>query len=196
MIALTAEHFPQEGRVWDALVRIWEDTAAPEGCMVEIIDGVITVAPPRGTLQNVIVSELQRPLYSVMPEDWGAYQRLGLALPERQGIYVPHLVVVPKAGLSATGHVTPTAAAELVVEVPWETNRGHARTPKRAGYACAGVPLYLLVDPWDPDGPALILYGEPDGDAYRTRTASKFGEPIHLPEPFGVTIGTDAFLLR
>ncbi|MEX2969242.1 Uma2 family endonuclease [Streptomyces sp. C184] len=194
MIPLTAEHYPQEGRVWDALVRIWEDTEAPEGCMVEIIDGVITVAPPRGTLQNVIVGKLQRPLYSVMPDDWGAYQRLGLALPARHGIYVPHLVVVPKAALSMTGHVTPIAAAQLVVEIPSETNAVHARTQKRAGYACAGVPLYLLVDKWAPSGPALTLYGEPEGDAYRTRSATKFGEPIHLPDPFGVTIGTDAFL--
>lgn len=81
MIALAAEHFPQEGRVQDALVRIREDTEAPEGCMVEIVDGVVTVAPPRGITQNVIVCKLQRSLYCAMPDDWGAYQKLGLALP-------------------------------------------------------------------------------------------------------------------
>lgn len=63
MIALTAEHFPEEGRVWDALVRIWEDTEAPEACMVEIVDGIVTVAPPRDVRQNVIVAELSRALY-------------------------------------------------------------------------------------------------------------------------------------
>ncbi|SOE11600.1 Putative restriction endonuclease [Streptomyces sp. 2323.1] len=194
MIPLTAEHYPQEGRVWEALVRIWEDTEAPEGCMVEIIDGVITVAPPRDTLQNVIVCTLQRPLYSVMPDDWGAYQKLGLALPARRGIYVPHLVVAPEAALSVAGYVTPAAAAELVVEITSVTNAVHARTQKRAGYACAGVPLYLLVDKWAPGGPILTLYGEPEGETYRRRSTMKFGEPAHLPDPFGVTIGTDDFL--
>ncbi|AZS73783.1 restriction endonuclease [Streptomyces lydicus] len=161
--------------------------------MVEIIDGVITVAPPRGILQNVVVCKLQRALYSVMPEDWGAYQKLGLAVRARHGIYVPHLAVVPKAALSATGHVTPAAAAELVVEIASMGSAVHERTQKPAGYACAGVPLHLLVDKWAPGGPAVTLYGEPEGDAYRTLSAVKFGEPIHLPEPFDVTLDTALF---
>lgn len=60
-----------------------------------------------------------------MPEGWGAYQKLGLAVRARHGIYVPHLAVVPKAALSATGHVTPAAAAELVVEIASVGNAVH-----------------------------------------------------------------------
>ncbi|WP_432141560.1 Uma2 family endonuclease [Streptomyces sp. bgisy084] len=193
MIALTPEHFPREGRVWEALVRIWEDTEAPEGCMVEIIDGIVTVAPPRDIPQNVIVCKVQRALYSVMPDDWGAYQKLGLAVPARHGIYVPHLVVAPKAALRVPGHFIPAAAAELVVEVASVTNAVHERTQKPAGYACAGVPFHLLVDRWALRGPAVTLYGEPEGDTYRTLSAVRFGEPVHLPAPFDVTLDTALF---
>ena len=42
MSALSAE--PESG--WDEIVRIWEETDAPEGSKVEIIEGVVTV-PPR-----------------------------------------------------------------------------------------------------------------------------------------------------
>ncbi|MFI2257824.1 Uma2 family endonuclease [Streptomyces tubercidicus] len=193
MIALAAEHFPQEGRVQDALVRIREDTEAPEGCMVEIVDGVVTVAPPRGITQNVIVCKLQRSLYCAMPDDWGAYQKLGLALPAGHGISVPHLVVAPEAALSANRHVTPASAAELVVEIASVASAVHARVQKPAGYACAGVPFYLLVDQWARGGPAVTLYGEPEGHTYRTLSAVKFGEPIQLPAPFEVAVDTALF---
>lgn len=38
----TVDPAPGQGQEWDDLVRIWEETDAPEGCKVEII----TVSPP------------------------------------------------------------------------------------------------------------------------------------------------------
>ncbi|MFI1498593.1 hypothetical protein [Streptomyces platensis] len=66
------------------------------------------------------------------------------------------------------GHFIPAAAAELVVEVTSVTNAVHERTQQPAGYACAGVPFHLLVDRWAPRVPAVTLYGESEGDMYRT----------------------------
>lgn len=194
MIALTADHFPQEGRVWEALVRIWEDTEAPEGCMVEIVDGVVTVAPPRDVRQNVIAAELSRALYrQALPEDRGAYQKLALAVPGRKGLYVPNLVVAPGAVVRGPGRFIPAAAAELVVEITSLTSGVHDRLHKPAGYASAGVPLCLLIDLWSPDGPTATLHGEPDHTRYRIRRATPLGEPLHLPEPFGMTVDTAPF---
>ncbi|MGY5124853.1 Uma2 family endonuclease [Streptomyces nigrescens] len=194
MVALTAEHFPQEGRVWEALVRIWEDTEAPAGCMVEIVDGIVTIAPPRDVRQNVIVAELSRELYQqALPENRGAYQKLALAVPARNGLYVPNLVVAPDAVVRGPGHFIPAAAAELVVEITSMTSAVHDRLHKPAGYASAGVPLYLLIDLWSPDGPTATLCGEPDNTRYRIQSPTRLGEPLHLPEPFDMTIDTSAF---
>lgn len=57
------------GQDWDGLVRIWEETDAPEGCKVEIIEGIVTVSPPPSKDHNLTAARLQRRLYSVLPED-------------------------------------------------------------------------------------------------------------------------------
>lgn len=194
MSALTVEHGPDHGRCWDELVQVWEQTDAPEGCKVEIIEGIVTVAPPPANAHNDIADLVQRRLYQVIPEDWGIYQTLGAAVPSRSGLYIPDLAVAPRAVLrTEPGHFIPAAAAELIVEITSPSNASHDRISKAAGYAQAGVPLYLLIDRWAPGGPTVTLYGEPKGDVYRVLRAVKFGEEIRLPEPFDLTIDTVAF---
>ncbi|NEC22358.1 Uma2 family endonuclease [Streptomyces parvus] len=101
MDPLTVDPVPGPGQDWDDLVRIWEETDAPEGCKVEIIEEIVTVSPPPSKDHSSTASLLQRPLYTVIPEKWGIYQTLGLSLPGRGGIYIPDLVVVDRA--TATG---------------------------------------------------------------------------------------------
>lgn len=194
MSALTVDHTTASGHEWDGLVRIWQETDAPEGCKVEIIEGIVTVAPPPSNVHNDIAELLQYELYQVIPRRWGIYQTLGTAVPSRDGLYVPDLAVVPREVLRAEGpNYVPAAAAELIVEVTSKSNASNDRIKKAAGYAQAGVPLYLLIDRWAPGGPTITLYGEPKGDVYRVLRAVKFGDPVELPEPFGATIDTGEF---
>ncbi|MFE6690372.1 Uma2 family endonuclease [Streptomyces sp. NPDC057743] len=193
MKQLTSDHYPLAGREWDALVRLWTDTDAPPGCMVEVVDGIVTVAPPRDVHQNVIAAELSRALYAVLPEDRGAYQKLAVALPARHGLYVPNLVVAPEAALRGAGRLIPAAAVELAVEITSKTSARHGRVEKRTGYASAGVPLYLLIDLWAPDEPVITLYGELADEEYRVLQAVKFGDELTLPAPFDLTVDTGVF---
>ncbi|WP_037683474.1 Uma2 family endonuclease [Streptomyces griseus] len=194
MSALTVDHSTASGHEWDDLVRIWQETDAPEGCKVEIIEGIVTVAPPPSNDHNDIADLVQRSLYEVIPRQWGIYQTLGTAVPSRDGLYIPDIAVVPRAVLRAKeGVFIPAAAAELIVEITSKSNATHDRIKKAAGYAQADVPLYLLVDSWAPGGPTLTLYGEPQQDVYRVLRAGKFGDAIELPEPFGFTLDTSDF---
>lgn len=194
MSALTVDHSTASGHEWDGLVRIWEETDAPEGCKVEIIEGIVTVAPPPSNAHNDIADLVQRELYQVISRQWGIYQTLGTAVPSRDGLYIPDLAVAPKAALRAEeGNYIPAAAAELVVEITSKSNASNDRIKKAAGYAQAGVPLYLLIDHWAPGGPTITLYGEPHGDVYRVLRAGKFGDQIELPEPFGLSLDTSEF---
>ncbi|MFE2561994.1 Uma2 family endonuclease [Streptomyces sp. NPDC059352] len=193
MSALTVDPASANGHDWDDLVRIWEETDAPEGCKVEIIEGIITVSPPPSNAHNRIAEKVQRRLYSVIPEDWGVYQTLGASIPSRDGLFIPDLAVVPEAMLGEPGNFVPAADAELIVEVTSKSNASHDRIKKAAGYAQAGVPLYLLIDGFAPGGPTVTLYGEPKSDVYRVLSAVKFGMDIHLPAPFDLAIDTSAF---
>ncbi|AJF66937.1 Uma2 family endonuclease [Streptomyces vietnamensis] len=193
MSALTVDHSPS-GYEWNDLVRLWEETDAPEGCKVEIIEGIITVSPPPANDHNDIADQIQRALYTVIPQDWGIYQTLGAAVPSRQGLFIPDLAVVPKAVLRGEGgYFVSAAGAEMIVEITSPSNAGTDRITKAAGCAQAGVPLYLLVDSFAPGGPTITLYGEPKGDVYRVLSAVPFGEEIRLPAPFDLTLDTAEF---
>jgi Uma2 family endonuclease len=190
MSALAAE------RGWAELVRIWERTDAPEGCKVEIIEGIVTVAPPPANDHNGTADEVQRLLYTVIPRDWGIYQTQGVEIPGREGLYIPDLVVLPKSTLDRPGHHVPASEARLVVEITSRGNASHDRIAKLRGYSHAGVPLYLLLDPWRSGSPTATLYGQPQDGTYRTLECVKYGEEFRLPKPFDVVVDTAAFPVR
>ncbi|MFD7919198.1 Uma2 family endonuclease [Streptomyces sp. NPDC059740] len=192
MSALTVDQHAHGGD-WDGLVRLWEETDGPEGSKVEIIEGIVTVSPPPANRHNELIDLIQRRLYSVLPEDLGIYQTQGVAVPSRQGLYVPDLAVVPRTALREPGNHIPAAACELVVEITSPSNAGHDRVAKPAGYARAQVPLYLLVDPHAPGVPTVTLYGEPKEDVYRVLAATPFGGKVSLPQPFGLSLDTADF---
>ncbi|WP_432005017.1 Uma2 family endonuclease [Streptomyces parvus] len=190
---LTVDPAPGPGQDWDDLVRIWEETDAPEGCKVEIIEQIVTVSPPPSKDHSSTASLLQRPLYSVIPEDWGIYQTLGVTLPGRGGIYIPDLVVLPRTALFGPGNTVPAAEARLVVEITSRANANHDRVSKVNGYAKAGVELFLLLDPWHSGRPTATLYGEPEDGAYRVLETVEYGRELTLPEPFGLVLDTGVF---
>ncbi|MEU9458304.1 Uma2 family endonuclease [Streptomyces sp. NPDC048312] len=181
------------GQDWDDLVRIWEETDAPEGCKVEIIEGIVTVSPPPSKDHNTTAALVQRRLYSVIPEDWGIYQTLGVSVPGRAGLYLPDLVVVPRAMATGPGNRVPAEEARLVVEITSQANADHDRIGKVHGYAKAGVELFLLLDPWHSGRPTATLHGEPDGGTYRVLDTVEYGEKLTLPEPFGLVLDTGVF---
>ncbi|MFF3692220.1 Uma2 family endonuclease [Streptomyces sp. NPDC002221] len=176
--ALTVDH-SGTGREWDDAVRIWEETDAPDGCEVEIIEGIVTVAPRLSNEHNVVAELLQRLLYSVIPQDWGIYQRLGVVLERSAGLYVPDLVVVPRARLREGPErriaVHDTA---LVVEITSKSNGNHDRVTKLHGYAKAGAQPYLLLDSRRSGRPTAMLYGEPEPEhgTYRLLCTAEYGE--------------------
>ncbi|MFA3873949.1 Uma2 family endonuclease [Streptomyces sp. MMCC 100] len=156
---------------------------------MEIVEGLITVAPLSSVGHNLVAERVQRRLYDVIPDEWGIYQRLPLTVPARLGLYVPDLAVVARAALRAGDEqLIPASRAELVGEVTSRATATNDRTRKLAGYAEAGVPLYLLVDGLAPGGPTVTLYGEPEDGAYRVLRSGSVGTPVTLPEPFGCTL--------
>ncbi|NJQ00626.1 Uma2 family endonuclease [Streptomyces zingiberis] len=193
MSALTVDQRPGDGYSWDDLVCLWQETDAPEGCRVEIVEGTITVSPPPANSHNVTAALLQRMLYPVLPENWEIFQTQGLSVPERSGLYIPDLAVIPIASLKRPGHTVPAEEAELVVEITSRDNANHDRVSKVHGYARAGVPLYLLLDPWHSGRPTATLYGRPESATYRVLDSVVYGRPLRLPEPFDLTVDTSVF---
>ncbi|MCF6524434.1 Uma2 family endonuclease [Streptomyces sp. JJ36] len=193
MTALPVDYRPDDGFGWDDAVRMWEDTDAPEGCKVEIIEGIVTVAPPPANAHNLTAARLQRLLYRTLPDEWEIVQTRGLSVPDSAGLYIPDLAVVPSTALEAPGNRIPAGEARLVVEITSRDNANHDRISKVHGYAQAGVELYLLLDPWHSGKPTATLFGEPEDSTYRVLDSVEFGRTLRIPEPFGLELDTGSF---
>ncbi|TDC08721.1 Uma2 family endonuclease [Streptomyces sp. 8K308] len=193
MSVATVDHNSGGQPDWDELLRVLYEMDTPEGCKAEIVEGVITVAPPPSNGHTSIASRLHELfVLSKLPASLGAYQNLGLTVPRRVGFYIPDLVVADRALLDTPEPVRATDV-ELVVEITSPGNARHDRVAKQAGYAAAGAPLYLLVDSFANGGPTVTLFSEPDDNVYRRLQAGKFGDTFHLPEPFGLDLDTAGF---
>lgn len=181
---------------WDELLRAWLAIDTPEGWRAEIVDGEIVVTPPPSGPHNTVISALINVLAPVLPGGCGFFQTLGVTVPTSFGGYMPDLCVVPFDRVpkdpEKAGYV-PADVALLVVEVTSKRNADHDRKAKKWGYAHGGVPLYLLIDRFDDDGPTISLFSSPVNGVYRETRTVKFGEPVTLPAPFGLEIPTDAF---
>ncbi|MEU9100786.1 Uma2 family endonuclease [Streptomyces sp. NPDC048361] len=196
MSALTVDH-SGTGHEWDDVVRIWEETDAPEGCKVEIIERIVTVSPTPSEEHNDTAWLVQQQLLTVLPDGWAIYQTLGLVLQQSAGLYVPDLVVMPRSRLrQGPDDRTAAADAELVVEITSKSNANHDRVMKTHGYAKSGVPLYLLLDPWHSGRPTAVLYGEPEHGTYRLLRTVEYGGKLKLPAPFDLEIDTGSFPVR
>ncbi|MCX3059358.1 Uma2 family endonuclease [Streptomyces beihaiensis] len=195
MSALAVEPDPTQGPGWDEAVRLWEETDGPEGCKVEIIEGIVTSAPPPSEKHNDAAELVQRLLYSVVSDEYGIYRTLGLVAADAAGLYIPDLCVVPRAALRE-GRRVQAAEAELVVGITSAGNANHDRIQKAHGYAVAGVPLYLLLDPWHSGRPTATLYGEPHHGTYRVLDSVEYGKQLTLPAPFDVVLDTNVLPLK
>ena len=194
-LAMTETAPATEMSRWDYVLGTWKNLDVPDGWRAEIVDdnGVMLVAPPSDP-HNFIAVRMTRALNRVMPDDWDVYQTLGIQLPSVERLYVPDLVVMPESVvLDPARTPCPADEAELAVEIVSRSSQDTDRKKKLWGYAHGPVPLYLLIDAWDENGPSVTLYEQPGNGRYNQATTVDFGDKIRLPEPFDLEIDTSRF---
>ncbi|WP_017597035.1 Uma2 family endonuclease [Nocardiopsis lucentensis] len=185
---------------WDVVLCAWEELDLPEGWRAEIIEGDIRIMTPPRDEHSEIIDLIQTRLFREKFRDGSPlsectmHQSIDLRLPERVSLFIPGLVVLPGRVLDRSADHS-AADALLVVEVTSKSTAEKDRKAKLWGYAHAGIPLYLLVDRWDPQTGKgeVTLFSEPENGRYTSATKVPFGKEIHLPEPFGVTLDTAEF---
>ncbi|WP_019611369.1 Uma2 family endonuclease [Nocardiopsis sp. CNS-639] len=186
---------------WEVVLRAWEELDLPEGWQAEIIEGDITIMTPPKYGHNVIVSSIQREIYRevLRPGSQIAkaelHQAQDIRVPLTDSLYIPDLMVLPETAPDP-GTENPAADAILLVEVTSRSTASKDRKAKLWGYAHAGVPLYLLVDRWDPEASGratTTLFAEPDRGVYKHVEKVFFGEAIKLPTPFDLVLDTSEF---
>ncbi|MFD5392008.1 Uma2 family endonuclease [Streptomyces sp. NPDC056669] len=167
------------------------------GCRVEIIGGVITVAPPPDVPHARVLTKLMKPFLAagLDAEETEVLQGVGLWLPTGPEDYaIPDLVVVDAdihEHLIENNCYDP-ASFRLVLEVT-SSNFNNDLKNKVTAYAEAKVPVYVIVN--RKHGRVHVLTDPVEG-GYDTHRVHAPGEHIALPESIGaeVTLDVEAIL--
>ncbi|MFF0294254.1 Uma2 family endonuclease [Kitasatospora sp. NPDC004614] len=159
------------------------------GERVQIIEGVIEPMAP-GWDHEAIASHVRRQLNDKVHALDCVMGAGDLDLPGSSNWFIPDVAVVPTPLAKGSGALLPDQTL-LVVEVTSDSNGDTDRVVKRRRYAEYGAPLYLLIDRRDR---ACTLFSEPGPLGYtRAIGPLPFGEPVELPEPFGLRLDTSDF---
>ncbi|MGW0806989.1 Uma2 family endonuclease [Nonomuraea sp. NPDC002799] len=146
-----------------------------------------------GTWQhNTILSRL---LFQIAApaagRSWELWPNITVHLGEHADRYVPDLAVVPESPRMEEDHAIHGDSTLLLVDVVSASSVYDAYFVKPRDYAPAGVPLYLVIDPFRRE---LTLFSEPGGRGYGRETAVPVGEPLRLPWPWQFTVDTGKLL--
>ncbi|MCT2592964.1 Uma2 family endonuclease [Streptomyces sp. N2-109] len=156
----------------------------PEGFKAEIVEGAVVVSPQRKTHWKIIELVLLQ-----LKERYGrrasTLSDVLLALPGEGNGFAPDLLK-----LSATAEAEGVEDrwtyrdVEFVLEVISRETGDNDYGRKRKAYALAGIPVYLIADPYTGKCHA---FGRPDGEAYDSELTVKFGEDLDL-SPLGMEL--------
>lgn len=195
-MATAAEHLGTSSGVvsdrFEALYAFWTQFDAPEGWRVEISEGALRMTPPPDVAHNLTAFDVRTPVQRSAPEGIVLLETIGVVIVGADKLYIPDLVAIPRAALEGRDKSALSTDVVLVVEI---TSRSGARTDreeKREAYALGGVPAYLLVDRFG-ENPSVTLYTGPVDGEYQHVARVRFGEKVHLPEPFDVDVDTSQF---
>lgn len=168
--------------------RALEDLEVPEGFRPELINGELILSPSPKPLHWWI----QLSLYDQFrPLGWTITLGQTVVHPEHDDQEPrPDLALLPAEAEIDPEGVFPAEEIQLAVEVLSRWNRGTDLVDKVEVYAGFDIPLYLIIDPFKGE---CLLHQHPSGAAYATKQVFKFGDPVPLPDPVGVTLDTSSF---
>jgi len=150
---------------------------------IELVDGALLVSPwPRLEHQRLVrvltgqLSEGAKPAFEVFP---GANLVLGN---HGDRLVIPDLVVTDEPGLEGVSLTEKQVV--LLAEIVSPSTKAQDRILKRAIYAEALIPFYLLVEPGEQNTASLF---ELQGGEYEPIAKSNNGL-LHLTRPFEATL--------
>lgn len=147
----------------------WDQDFSQRDDAYELVDGIPTVAPNE-TIANVdATSRLIEKLAPIVRPHWRPLPHFAVHLGERKGRHTvrqPDLTVV-RGDLAGSLHRAEPEDVALVVEVISPGSIEADTLTKRAQYARAGIPAYLLVDVRG-ERPTVVLFDRIVDGVYAT----------------------------
>ncbi|WP_290052456.1 Uma2 family endonuclease [Amycolatopsis solani] len=168
-----------EGWTAEEVLALPEDQTSLQ--RIELVDGALLVSPAPTSAHQRLLQRLQLAFVPVVPEDTellpGVNVRFG-----GQRLLIPDLVILTCPAVDTVAYAASDVL--LAAEIVSPSTKVQDRILKRAIYAEALIPFYLLVEPQEPVGATLF---ELQGGEYEPLAKSENGE-LHLSRPFAATL--------
>nr|BFD84189.1 Uma2 family endonuclease [Streptomyces sp. Xyl84] len=168
-----------------------ERMPVPEGYKAEIVGGSVFMTPQRDIHWETI-----REILWALEDHFGRrrvrmFTDVRIDFPGPENGFCPDVAKLREGAAKDDEGRWRWQDVEFVAEV---ISKGAARNdygPKKAAYALAGVPVYLIADPYQG---RCHVYTEPKEDRYACELRVEYGSDVDMTTtPLGLTLKTDAF---
>ncbi|MER6035391.1 Uma2 family endonuclease [Streptomyces sp. NPDC001835] len=173
----------------DEMFERLEKMPVPEGYKVEIVEGTVFMSPQRDTHWEII-ADIYEQLRVKYPRK-RVKSDVRIDYPGHLNGFATDVTVMSEGAARTEDGRWDCGDVEFVAEV---VSRGTATNdygPKKAAYAEAGVPVYVIADPYR--GECHVLTHPKDG-RYALEVKADFGEELDLTgTPVGLVLKTGEF---
>lgn len=161
----------------------------PEGFKVEIVEGIIYMSPQRRTHWRIILDIIEQ-LRARYPRE-RLLSDVRIDFPGLLNGFASDVVALTEGAAEDADGQCHYQDIEFVAEVISKSTAANDYGSKKATYATAGVPVYLIVDPYTG---TWHLHTLPKEDEYRSVLSLDFGTPVDLTSTVvGLTLETGDF---
>ncbi|MGY0068111.1 Uma2 family endonuclease [Streptomyces sp. QTS137] len=173
----------------DAMFEWLEKMPVPEGYKTEIVGGHIFMTPQRNTRWDIILDIVEQ-LRAKYPRKQ-VKSDVRMDYPGRLNGFASDVVALADGAEQGVKGRRRHEDVEFVAEVVSKDTAGNDYGPKKDAYATAGVPVYLIVDPYTGE---WHLHMQPKDGKYHVDVTFGFGEEIDLTRTaVGLVLRTDGF---
>jgi Uma2 family endonuclease len=176
-------------RTLDMMFEWLEKWPIPEGFKVEIVGGNVAMSPQRQTHWEIILDIIEQ-LRTKYPRKRTASD-VRIDFPGHLNGFACDVVALSESAAKDAKGRWRYEDIEFVAEVISKDTALNDYGPKKATFATAEVPVYLIVDPYTGE---WHLHTLPKGSEYHGEVTLYFGDEIDLTRtPVGLTLTTNEF---
>ncbi|MET7690887.1 Uma2 family endonuclease [Streptomyces sp. NPDC005483] len=173
----------------DEMFERLETMPVPEGYKVEIVEGTVYMSPQRDTHWEIIL-DLVEQLRTKYPRK-RVKSDVRIDYPGHLNGFATDVTVMAEGAAKAEGGHWSYEDVEFVAEVISKGTAANDYGPKKAAYATAEVPVYVIADPYQG---RCHVYTDPKGSDYEVETRVPFGKDLDLTGTVvGLVLKTDDF---
>ncbi|WP_282694816.1 Uma2 family endonuclease [Streptomyces sp. CC208A] len=173
----------------DELFEALERMPVPEGYKAEIVEGAVFMAPQRDNHWDIIADVFEQ-LRSKYPRG-RLKSDVRIDYPGHLNGFASDVTLLAEHAEKNDRGRWRCQDVVFVVEVVSRATAMNDYGPKKAAYAAAGVPVYLVVDPYTRK---CVLHTVPKAETYTVEERTPFGHPVDLTAtPVGLALGTAEF---